>query len=318
MRRREFISLLGGAAVAWPLAARAAGGQAADQRVHRIQHAIGREPTNYCLLAAAARTRMDRGSQHRNRTSLWGRSHRPTLRVCDRLRSPQGRCHCPAKQATSVIPIVIAAAGDPVGSGVVAGLARPGGNVTGLSLQQRDLSGKRLELLREALPGLRRLAIMADVGNSVSGLEMSEVQATARALDLDVVTAEIRRTEDIAPAFAALKGARVEAVYVASSPLVNANRIRINTWALAVRLPTIHGSRENVEAGGVLSYGPNFLDLFRRSADIVDKILRGAKPADIPVEQPTRFDFVVNLMTAQALGLHIPAALLVRADEVIE
>jgi putative ABC transport system substrate-binding protein len=222
-----------------------------------------------------------------------------------------------AKQATSVIPIVMAVAGDPVGSGLVTGLARPNGNVTGLSLLQPDLSGKRLELLREALPGVRRLAIMADVDNSVSALEMSEVQATAGALGLDVVPAEIRRTEDIGPTVAALKG-RVEAVYVAASPLVNANRIRINTWALAARLPTIHGSRENVEAGGVLSYGPNFLDLFRRSADIVDKILRGIKPDDIPVEQPTRFDFAVNLMTAQALGLEIPSSVLARADEVIE
>ena len=158
---------------------------------------------------------------------------------------------------------------------------------------------------------------MADVGNSVSGLEMSEVQATARALDLDVVTAEIRRTEDIVPAIETLKGG-ADALYVAGDPLFNANRVRINILASGARLPTISLQRENVEAGGLMSYGPNFPDLFRRAADYVDKIVRGAKPADIPVEQPTKFDLVVNLVTAKALGLEVPATLLARADEVIE
>jgi putative tryptophan/tyrosine transport system substrate-binding protein len=222
-----------------------------------------------------------------------------------------------AKQATSLIPILFSASGDPIATGLVASLARPGGNVTGISLQQRDLGGKRLELLRDALPGLHRFAIMADSDNPFVPLEINEVQASARALGLDVVKAEIRRTEDIAPAFAALKG-RVEALYVVAGPLMNTNRIRINTWALAARLPTIYGTRENVEVGGLLSYGPNFPDLFRRSADIADKILRGAKPSDIPVEQPTKFELVLNLITAAALGLEIPPTLLARADEVIE
>ena len=222
-----------------------------------------------------------------------------------------------AKQATSVIPIVFAAAGDPVGTGLVASLARPGGNVTGLSIQQTDLAGKRLELLREVVPGLRRLAIMANVGNPAAVLEMGEVQAAARTLGLEVATLEIRRAEDIAPAFEALKG-RADALYVCADPLVNTNRIRINTLALGARLPTMHGIREYVEAGGLMSYGPNFPDLFRRAADYVDKILRGAKPADIPVEQPTKFDLVINLTTAKALGLDVPPTLLARADEVIE
>ena len=222
-----------------------------------------------------------------------------------------------AKQATSVIPIVFAAAGDPVGTGLVASLARPGGNVTGLSNQSADLAGKRLELLREVVPGLRRLAIMANVGNPIGVLEMGEVQAAARTLGLEVVTLEIRRAEDIAPAFEALKG-RADALYVVTDPLVNTNRIRINTLALGARLPTMHGIREYVEAGGLMSYGPNFPDLFRRAADYVDKILRGAKPADIPVEQPTKFDLVINLTTAKALGLDVPPTLLARADEVIE
>ena len=197
---------------------------------------------------------------------------------------------------------MFATAGDPVGSGLVASLARPGGNVTGLSTLAADLAGKRLELLREVVPGLRRLAIMGNVGYPFTVLELGEVQAAAGTLGLEVVPLEIRRAEDIAPAFEALKG-RADALYVCTDALANANRIRINTLALGARLPTMHGSRDYVEAGGLMSYGPNFPDLFRRAADYVDKILRGAKPGDIPVEQPTKFDLVINLTTAKALGL---------------
>ena len=222
-----------------------------------------------------------------------------------------------AKQATAVIPIVFAATGDPVGTGLVASLARPGGNVTGLSSQTAETAGKRVELLREIVPGLGRLAIMGNVGNPISVLEFGEVQAAARALGLEVTTSELRRAEDISPAFDALKG-RADALYVCTDPLVNTHRIRINTLALAARLPTIYLFREYVEAGGLMSYGPNFRDLFRRAADYVDKILRGAKPGDIPVEQPTKFDLIINLTTAKALGLTIPEPFLLRADEVIE
>ena len=194
-----------------------------------------------------------------------------------------------AKQATSVIPIVFASAGDPVGTGMVTSLARPGGNVTGLSSQQTDVTGKRLELLREVVPTLRGLAILANVGAPNAVLEIDEVKAAASKLGLDVAALEIRRAEEIAPAFKGLKG-HADALYVVIDPLLNNNRVRINTWALAGRLPTMHGFREHVEAGGLMSYGPNFPDLFRRSAGYVDKILRGAKPGDIPVEQPTKFD----------------------------
>jgi putative ABC transport system substrate-binding protein len=222
-----------------------------------------------------------------------------------------------AKQATSAIPIVFTNANDPVRTGIVASLARPGGNVTGLSIQGPDLAGKRLELLREVVPNLRRLAIIANVGNAGAVLEIREVQGTARTLGLEVVTPEIRRAEDIAPAFRALKG--VQALYVITDPLLGgANRVRIQTLAMAARLPAIHIFRENVEAGGLISYGPNYPDLFRRSADLVDRILRGGKAGDIPVEQPTKFDLVINLTTAQALGLAIPESFLLRADEVIE
>jgi len=191
------------------------------------------------------------------------------------------------KEATSNIPIVFTIANDPVGGGLVGSLSRPGGNVTGLSQLAADLGGKRLELLREVTLGL------------------------------EVVNSEIRRSEEVTPAIESLKG-RADAIYVQADPLMNTNRVRISTLALGARLPTLGGIREYVEAGGLMSYGPNFPDLFRRAAEYVDKILRGAKPSDLPVEQPTRFDLVVNLTTAKVLGLKVPEAFLVRADEVIE
>jgi putative tryptophan/tyrosine transport system substrate-binding protein len=212
---------------------------------------------------------------------------------------------------------VFASVGDPVGAGVVESLARPGGNATGLSLQQPEAAGKRLELLREVFPGLRRLAIMANSSNASALLDMRETQTTARALGLEAVTSEVRRSEDIAPAFDALRG-RVEALYVCNDPLAATNRVRINTLALGMRLPTMFIAREYVEVGGLMSYGANFLDLYRRTAELVDKILRGAKPADLPVEQPIKFDLVINLTTAKALDLTMPSSLLARADEVIE
>ena len=222
-----------------------------------------------------------------------------------------------AKRATSVIPIVFAVANDPVGSGLVASLARPGGNITGLSLQFTDLAGKRIEYLRETVPGLRRLAIMANVAYPGAVLEAREVEAMARALGLEVAAIEIRRTEDIATVFETFK-AKMEALYVCADPLLGTHRIRINDLALDARLPTMHGNREHVVAGGLMSYGANFPDLYRRAADLVDKVLRGTNPADIPVEQPTKFDFVINIKTAKKLGLEIPPTLLARADEVVE
>jgi putative ABC transport system substrate-binding protein len=221
------------------------------------------------------------------------------------------------KQATSVIPIVFPIENDPVGSGLVQSLARPGGNVTGLSLQFSDTVGKRFELLREVVPNLRRLAVMYNAGYPAAVVEMDETRAVARTLGLELTTSEIRRAEDIAPVLESLKG-RVDALYVASDPLVNTHRTRINSLALAARLPSMHGFREFVEAGGLMSYGANFPGMFRRAADIVDKILRGVKPGEIPVEQPTRFDLVINVKTTTALGLEIPDKLLALANEVIE
>jgi putative ABC transport system substrate-binding protein len=222
-----------------------------------------------------------------------------------------------AQQATSVIPIVFALAGDPVGTGLVTGLARPGGNVTGLSSQQSDIAGKRLELLREVFATVRRLAILANVDSPPAVLDMREVQVAARTLGIEAATFDIRRAEDIAPAFEALQG-RADALYVCGDPLVNANRIQIGSLALGARLPGMYVAREFVETGGLMSYGPNYPGLFRRAGDYVDRILRGAKPADLPVEQPTKFDLVINLKTAKALGLDVSLSLQQRADEVIE
>jgi putative tryptophan/tyrosine transport system substrate-binding protein len=323
-RRRAFITLLGGAA-AWPLAARA-------QQPAKL-------PTIGFLGAAtpSADTLWTAAFAHRLRELGWiegrnvaieyrwaeGREERfaevaaelVRLRV-DVIVTYSTPSVIAAKKATSVIPIVFALTGDPVGNNLVASLARPGGNVTGLSVLGADLAGKRLELLREVVPGLRRLAIMGNVGNPFIVVELGEVQTAADTLGLEVVTLEIRRREDIVPAIEALKGG-ADALYVASDPLINANRVRINILAVGARLPTIYLQRENVEAGGLMSYGPNFPDLFRHAAEYVDKILRGAKPADIPVEQPTKFDLVVNLVTAKVLGLTVPPTLLARADEVI-
>ena len=214
-----------------------------------------------------------------------------------------------AKQATSVIPILFAVAVDPVGGDLVASLARPGGNITGLSVHSPDLAGKRLELLREAVANCRRLAVMANVGYPGAVAEQGEVQNAARVLGLAVVTAEIRRAEDIAPAFETFKD-RADALYICAEPLVNAHRVSINKLALAAGLATISANREYVAAGGLMSYGANFPDLWRRAAEYVDKILRGTKPADLPVEQPTKFDLVINLKTAKALGLEVPPTLL--------
>ena len=326
MKRREFISLLGSTAAAWPFVA-----QAQQPKLPTIGFLGQSTPSAESQRVAALVQGLRALGWIEGRTITidyrWGeeRSERFSEIAAEFVRlkvdvifAPGTPTAIAAKQTTSVIPIVFAVAGDPVGSNLIASLARPGGNVTGLATLSADLGGKRLELLREVVPNLGRLAIMGNAGNPFIVLELREVQATAGTLGLQVATFEIRKTEDIAPAFAALKG-RADALYLCTDPLVNANGVRINTLALGARLPTVHGSRENVEAGGgLMSYGPDRLDLFRRAADFVDKILKGAKPADLPVQQPTKFELVINLTTAKALGLSIPPSLLARADEVIE
>ena len=325
MRRRAFITLLGGAAAAWPLTARA---QRAE-KVPTIGFLGPSTPSVSSHWAAAFVQRLHELGwvEGRNVTVEYrwaeGRSERYAEIAAEFIRLnvdvivTVGGPALVAKQMTSVIPIVFAVAADPLGSGLIASLARPGGNVTGLSTQFTDTTSKRLELLRTVLPTLRILAILANVSYPAAVLEMGEAQATAQKIGLDVATLEIQQAEDIAPAFETLKG-RAEALYVVGDSLTDANRVRINTLVLAARLPSVYPYREGPEAGGLMSYGANFPHLFRRSADYVDKILRGTKPADLPVEQPTKFDLVINLKTAKALGLEMPPTLLALADEVIE
>jgi putative ABC transport system substrate-binding protein len=327
MKRRELIALLGGAAAGssllWPLAARAQ----QPAKLPTIGLLGPTAPAPGWIAAFVGRLR-DHGwiegqnvaIEYRwaeNRTERFPEFAAEFVRLkVDVIVTGGTPAVLALKQATAAIPIVFMSAGDPVAYGLVASLARPGGNVTGLSPMYADLVGKRLELLREVVPGLGRLAVMANVGFRDAVQEMSDVRAIANAFGLEVSSSEIRRLEDISLAFEAIKGA--DALYVCGDPLILGNRIRINTLALDARLPTMHSVREQVEAGGLISYGTNFLDLFRRTADLVNKILRGTKPADIPVEQPTKFDLVVNMKTAKAIGLTIPEIFLVRADDVIE
>lgn len=221
------------------------------------------------------------------------------------------------RQATGTIPIVFAVAIDPVRSGLVSSLANPGGNVTGLSLQATNLAGKRLEILRELIPQLRRLAIIFNGGNDQTMLETGDTEAAARELKLDIALLEIGSRQDVAPAFEKLNS-QADALYVVVDQLVVANFNRILTFALSARLPMIYSTRDFVQTGGLMSYGPSYVDLFRRAGDYVHRILQGAKPADMPVEQPTKFELVLNLTTAKALGLKVPEPFLLRADEVIE
>jgi putative tryptophan/tyrosine transport system substrate-binding protein len=222
------------------------------------------------------------------------------------------------KQATSIIPIVFPLSGDPLASGLVASLAHPGGNVTGLSNQAADLAGKRLQILQEVVPGMRRLAILANAEYPSRTSEIADIQAAARTLGLGVAAFEVRRADDIASVFDTALKQTAEALYVVGDTFMNSNRVRIITLATHTRLPTMYVARQYVEAGGLISYGSDIPHLFRRAAELVDKILRGAKPSDIPVEQPTKFDLVINAKTAKALGLSIPPQVLAIADEVIE
>jgi putative tryptophan/tyrosine transport system substrate-binding protein len=323
--RRDFITLLGGAAVASPLAARAQ-----PRKRPTIGFLGASTSSTYGPWIAAFEKRLRELGWIEGRNVVmeyrWaeGRGERYTeiatefarLKV-DIIVTTGTAAVIAAKQATAVIPIVFTSAGDPVATGLVASLAQPGGNVTGLSNQLPDAAGKRLEFLREIVPNLRRLAILTNIASPIGAVETEQLQAAARTVGLEIVPLEIRRAEDIAPGFEALKG-RADALYVVSEPLFASNRVRINTLALGARLPTLHGLREYVEAGGLMSYGPNVLNQFRRTADYVDKILRGTKPGDIPIEQPTKFDLVINLTTAKTLRLEVSAKLLALTDEVIE
>jgi putative tryptophan/tyrosine transport system substrate-binding protein len=325
MRRREFIGMIGGAAAALPLAAR--GQQQARSPV--IGFLVAGTPASHGAWIAEYEKRLSElgWTEGRNLTIEYrwaaGSNERSVEIAAEFVRQKvdvivsSAYGVMAAKQATSTIPIVFAAYGDPVAAGLVESLARPGGNVTGMTVQPSDLAGKRIDLLREIVPNLRRLSAIANVANTEFSPEIAGIRATAASLNIEANILGLRTAEDIAPALATLNG-RTDALYVVSEPLLNANKAQLIDAATAVRIPTIFGFREFVEAGGLMSYGPNFSDLFRRAADFTDKILRGAKPADIPVQQPVRFDLILNLKTAKTLGLKIPESFLVRADEVIE
>jgi putative tryptophan/tyrosine transport system substrate-binding protein len=324
MRRREFIAVVGGVA-ALPFAARA---EPVGKPIIGFLRANSRSPSDLLITAFVQRLRELGWTEDRNvaiefRWSEGSKDRLPEMVAefvrlkVDVMVLEGSAATLAAKRATSDIPIVFPVSGDPVGAGLVASLSRPGGNVTGLSLQLTDTANKRLELFTKVVPSLHRLAIMADLNASAVAREVSEAAQATRRLGVTVTTIEIQRAEDIAPAFEALKG-HVEALYICSGPLFDTHRTRINEMALSAKLPTCYEIQQSVAAGGLMSYGTNFPDLFRRAAEIVDKILRGAKPADIPVEQPTKFDLVINLKTAKALGLEISPTLLAVADELIE
>jgi putative ABC transport system substrate-binding protein len=222
-----------------------------------------------------------------------------------------------AKQATRTIPIVMAVSGDPVKMGLVESLARPGGNVTGLSLETPDLAPKRLELLKEAVPTLARVAVLWNATNPVKVLDWHATQAAASALRLKVQALEVRGPTDFDGAFDSATQNRPDALVVLPDGLINSHRKQILNFALSRRLPGMYPYREFVDAGGLMSYAPSYADLFRRAAVYVDRILQGTTPADLPVEQPTKFELVLNMKTAQALGITLPPTLLMLADEVI-
>jgi putative ABC transport system substrate-binding protein len=323
MQRRDFLTLAGGAAAALPLAAYAQQG-----KLPTIGF-LGADALGFSPWTSAFVTHLRELGWIEGRTVAieyrWseGRPERYAeiadefVRLKVDVILTVGSAVPTVKKATAVIPIVFAVGIDPVGSGLVANLARPGGNVTGLSLQAAHLAGKRIELLREVVPQLRRLAIVFNVSNDQTVLEMSETKAAARTLGLDVAPIEIRRAEDVAPAIEAVKS-QADALYVVVDQLVVTNRTRILTYALGARVPTVFSTGDFVRAGGFMSYGPSYTALFRHSADYVDKILRGTKPGDLPVEQPTKFELVINLITAKALGVAVSESFLLRADEIID
>ena len=221
-------------------------------------------------------------------------------------------------RATHDIPVVIMGAGDPVGAGIVEGLGRPGGNVTGLTEVSTELSAKRLQLLKEAVPAIARVAVLWNAADRAMNLRYREIEAAAKAMQIAIRSIEVRDPEDFDAAFEVMRGEHPDAMFMVSDALTGLNRKRIIEFAVQTRLPAVYEYRELVDDGGLMAYGPNLRDMFARAAYYIDKILKGARPSDLPVEQPTKFELVINLKTAKALGVTVPPALLARADEVIE
>ncbi|HLH91666.1 MAG TPA: ABC transporter substrate-binding protein [Xanthobacteraceae bacterium] len=329
MRRREFLALVGGAgasALARPIAARGE-----ESRVYRVgvleTVPAERNRANFGALQRGLRDHGYVDGQNLQITyrSADGRAVRFPRLAAELVRLPvdvivtRGTPATEAaKAASATIPIVMAAIGEPLGVGVVKSFARPGGNITGFSSFVNELAGKRIELLKQAFPPIARVAFLQNIGNPVSPPQWTATQSAARSLGLAVELLDVRRTEDIAPAFATMATHQVQALSVGIDGLTQENAAMIVRLAAAQKLPAAYPAREFVEAGGLMSYGPSYPDLYLRAADLVDKILKGAKPGDLPVEGPAKLELVVNLKTATALGLDIPPTVLARADEVIE
>ena len=324
MRRRDFITLLGGAVAAWPLAVRA-------QQVEKIRTIGFLSPgPSTSRITALLDALPELGWIEGKNVAVERRYAENRLEQLPELAAELVRLNVDvivaagtlgplaAKRATSTIPIVMAAAGDPLGTGLVASLARPAGNVTGMSLMAPDLGGKRLELLKELLPRLARVAVLWNAANPYPAILFKETQAAGRTLGIEIQSLEVKGPDDFNRAFELARKHRPDALITVEDPLTFSNQKRIADFAVAEQLPSLFGLREDVGVGGLMSYGANIADLFRRAAGYVDKIFKGAKPGDLPVQQPTKFELVINLKTAKALGLEVPPTLLARADEVIE
>lgn len=324
MKRREFITLTCGVAVMWPLVVRA---QTPKSPV--IGFLVPGSQASHGAWVAAFAKRLSEFGWTEGRNIVieyrWAAGDNDRMaefaaefaqRKVDVIVSSSNGVNI-ASRATPTIPIVFAAFNDPVATGLAKSMSRPGGNVTGLTVQPNQLASKRIDLLREIVPQMRRLYALANVAGSGFQQETASIRTAAAALNIDADILELRTADDIAPALARLKG-RADALYVLSEPLVNSNKAQILQAVTQERIPTIFGFREFVDAGGLMSYGANFPDLFSRAAEFVDKILRGAKPGDLPVQNPTKFDLVINLKTAKALGLTIPPSTIVQATDIIE
>ena len=326
MERRRFITLLGGAAAAWPLAVLAqTNGKLPTIGLLSASTAIAERPRRMAFVQRLG----ELGWVEGRNINIEDRAAEGVLRRAGEVAEEFVRLKVDVivsagdaqvlaiKRVTTAIPIVIAVGGDPVANGLAESLARPGGNVTGLSAQINDTAGKRVELLHELVPGVRRLAVLGNFSNPAVALELEAANVSARVLGIETSKLEIRTAEDILPVMAQINGS-ADALYVCVDPLVIANRVRINAPAFAAGIPVVHSYPDNLEGGGLISFGPDLLDLYRRAAGLVDNILRGTKPSDIPVEQPTKFELAINLKIAKALGLSVPPTLLTRADVVIE
>jgi putative ABC transport system substrate-binding protein len=327
MRRRKFIALLGGVVAAWPFAARAQHGGKIP-RVGFMGNSTAALEAN--LIGPFREGLRERGYEEGRNVEIvfrWaeGRYERfPDLIAeliaanVDIIVTAGTPATLAVKKATSTVPVVMAAIGDPVGTGIVPNLARPGGNITGLSAIAPDLEGKRLELLREVVPHLAHVAFFLNPANEFHTVSLRQALAAAQALNIKLQPREVRKSEDLDAAFAAIVKEKPDGLLILADRIFLHNRQRMMDFAIEHRLPSVNAYRELVEAGGLISYGPSYEEMHRRAADYVDRILKGARPGDLPVEQPTRFTLIVNLKAAKALGLEVPPTLVARADEVIE